>query len=247
MPSTPIIPQWHSATGSPLDRTKEELERTRANFKQLENEYRRTKSDVNHLNRTCMELDNENRKHKDTIQSLVHESNNMRREVQEYKDLANARGKALQEMCISPTNKTASNMFDNLGFTVDPQSVIFNNEHESMSAARAILKMTGAGPVMDVVDTILSLGKEIEKVCNILAENIRHTSYELFQEELDRCYRDSERMVGKRLSKFLREHSEEEELSQPFIKTAINIFIVSFCASEWKHFLDQPTTLHDGE
>jgi hypothetical protein len=107
--------------------------------------------------------------------------------------------------------------------------------------------MTGAGPVMDVVDTILSLDKEIVKVSNLLAENIRHTSYELFQEELDCCYRDSERMVGKRLSKFLREHSEEEELIRHFIKITINIFIVSFCASEWKPYLNESTTLHDGE
>jgi len=114
---------------------------------------------------------------------------------------------------------------------------------ESLLAARAILDGTGASPVMAVIDTILALRKEITKVSNSLVENIRHASYELFQEELDRCYHDSERMIGKCLSKFLREHSETEEPrlpSQSLINIIIQIFIVSFCAFEWKDYLDTP-------
>jgi hypothetical protein len=61
---------------------------------------------------------------------------------------------------------------------------------------------------MAIVDAMLVLDKDIAKVSNFLAKNIRPTSYELFQEELDRCYQESERIVGKRLSEFLREHSE---------------------------------------
>jgi len=55
-------------------------------------------------------------------------------------------------------------------------------------------------------------------------------------------------MIGARLSKFLHEHSEEEGLSQSLIKITIQIFIASFCASEWKPYLDQQQiTLLDGE
>lgn len=95
---------------------------------------------------------------------------------------------------------------------------------------------------------IQTLQKEIVKISNFVAENIKHSSHEVFQEELDRCYQDSERMIGVRLSKFLHEHSDAEELSQALIKVTIQIFIVSFCASEWKPYLDeQQTTRLGGE
>ena len=118
---------------------------------------------------------------------------------------------------------------------------------ESSLATRAIVDGSGAAPVLAVVDTILTLRKEIAKVSNFLAENIQHTSYELFQEELDRCYQDSERMVGLQLSKLLHEHSEAQppRLSKPLITMTIQIFVVSFCVSEWEHYLD--TALDVGE
>ena len=63
---------------------------------------------------------------------------------------------------------------------------------------------------MAVIDVMLVLHEEIANISNFLAENIRHTSYELFQEELpvDRCYQDSEKVIGERLSKLLHDHSE---------------------------------------
>jgi hypothetical protein len=146
----------------------------------------------------------------------------MARELQEYKNLSDIRGKELVSNQMTPTD-----------------------DEESLSAARAILVGTGAAPVMAVIDTMLVLRKEIAKVSDFLVENIRHTSYELFQEELDHCYRDSERIVGERLSKFLLEHCEAEGLSQSLIKITIRIFIASFCASEWEHYL--ATTLDVGE
>jgi len=93
---------------------------------------------------------------------------------------------------------------------------------------------------MAVIDAMLILYNEIVNVSNFLAKNIRHTSYELFQEELDRCYQDSEKIIGERLSKFLHDHSEAEELSQSLIKITIQIFITSFCASGWDRYLDTP-------
>ena len=120
-----------------------------------------------------------------------------------------------------------------------------DEERESLLAARAILVGAGAAPVMAVIDMILALRKEIMKVSNFLADNIRHTSYELFQEELDPCYQDSDKIIGERLTKFLHEHSEAEELNQSLIRITIQLFITSFCASEWKHYLD--TTLDVGE
>ena len=87
---------------------------------------------------------------------------------------------------------------------------------------------------------MLVLHKEIINVSNFLTENIRRTSYELFQEELNRCYQDSEKIIGERLSKSLHDHSETVELSQSLIKITIQIFITSFCAYEWDRYLDTP-------
>lgn len=125
------------------------------------------------------------------------------------------------------------------------QATPTDNEPESLSAARAILDGAGAYPVMAVVDAILVLHKEIVKVSNFLAENIRHISYELFEEELDRCYQESQKIIGERLSKFLREHSEAEDLSQSLIKMSIQMLITSFCASEWSHFVDPTLKIAD--
>jgi len=83
-----------------------------------------------------------------------------------------------------------------------------DEERESMLAARAIVVGTGAAPVMAVIYMILALHKEIVKVSNFLADNIRHTSYELFQDELDYSYQDSDKIIGERLTKFLHEHSD---------------------------------------
>jgi len=129
-----------------------------------------------------------------------------------------------------------------LGFT---PTTATDEERDSLLAARAIVDGSGAAPVMVVIDAVLTLRKEIAKVSNFLAENIRHTSYELFQEEFDRCYQDLEKIIGERLSKFLHERSEKEELSETLIKMTIQLFMVSFCASEWKHYLD--TALDVGE
>ena len=134
-------------------------------------------------------------------------------------------------------DKILFNRYDDSEFIDKPQT---DNEPESLLAARAILDGTGASSVMAVIDAMLVLRKEIANVSNFLAKKIRHSSYELFQEELDRCYQDSERMVGERLSQFLRDHSDEEELSQSLIKTTTQIFITSFCASEWDSYLDTP-------
>ena len=129
---------------------------------------------------------------------------------------------------------------DDLELTNDPQTTSTNNEPESLSAARAILDGTGTTPLMAVIDAMLVLHKEIANISNFLGENIRHTSYELFQEELDRCYQDSEKIIGEQLSKSLYDHSEREEFSQSLIKITIQIFITSFCASEWDRYLDTP-------
>jgi hypothetical protein len=177
-----------------------------------------------------MEVDNENRRSKDTIRSLQHEITNMGRELQEYKNLSEIRGRELLGAQVFLTNLEATN---------NAQETLTSNE-ESLSAARAILDGTGATPVMAVIDAMLVLHKEIANVSNFLAENIRHTSYELFQDELDRCYQDSEKIIGERLSKSLHDHFEGKELSQSLIKITFQIFITSFCASEWDRYLDTP-------
>jgi hypothetical protein len=154
----------------------------------------------------------------------------------------------LSKIYISEPPKIPSGSRDYLEFISNAQTIATDNEHESCSVARTILNGVGASPVMDLVDSMLLLRKEILKVSNFLAENIRHFSYELFQDELDRCSQDAKKMIGDRLSKFLHEHSEAEEFSQALVKITIQIYIASFCASQWKPYLDQePTTLHVGE
>ena len=141
--------------------------------------------------------------------------------------------------------KPPSNRHHDLGPIINALTTATDDEHNSFLAAQAIVGGIGAAPVMAVIDAILALRREITKVSNFLAENIRHTSYELFQEELDRCYQDSEKIIGERLSKSLHERSEAQQLSKPLITMTIQIFIVSFCASEWEHYLD--TALDVGE
>jgi hypothetical protein len=143
---------------------------------------------------------------------------------------------------IVDANTIPSDKRHDLEFTTIPPTAATDDEHESLLAARAIVDGTGAAPVMAFIDAILALHREITKVSNFLAQIIRHTSYELFQEELDRCYQDSEKIIGERLSKLLHECSKAEELqvSQSLIQITTQLFIVSFCASEWKHYLDTP-------
>jgi hypothetical protein len=232
----------------PRDMTKEELQRTKAKLHQLEYGFRRAKENIANMERAYFELDGENRRNKDTIRSLQHEVINMGHELQEYKNLSDVRGRELIANQISLTKAekllSASERRGDLEFTNNPQTTPTNNE-ESLSAARAIVDGTGATPVMAVIDAMLVLHKEIANVSNFLAENIRHTSYELLQEELDRCYQDSEGIIGERLSKSLHDHAEAEELSQSLIKITFQIFITSFCASEWDCYLDAP--LHVGK
>ena len=92
---------------------------------------------------------------------------------------------------------------------------------------------------MGVVDNILVLNGEMEKVSNILAQDLRHSSYQLFQEELDRCHEDSVLMVGKELSNFLVKNSELGDLNQFLIKVTIQIFMVAFCVSQWQPYFNR--------
>jgi hypothetical protein len=145
-----------------------------------------------------------------------------------------------REKLLPPQPTTPSDIHYSIELT-NPQPTSIDNEHVSLLAdsAMTILDGTGAAPVLDVIHTMLELRKEMEKVSNFLAYNIKQFSYELFQEELDRCHQDSERMVGARLSEFLREHSEAEKFSQPLVKITIQLFMVWFCAGEWENYLDQ--------
>lgn len=145
---------------------------------------------------------------------------------------------------IVDRNTIAFDRCHDLGFN-NPPTAATNDEHEFLLAARVIVDAIGAAPVMTVISAILELCKEIAKISNFLVENIRHTSYELFQEELDCCYQDSEKMVGLQLSKVLCEHSEAQQLSKPVITMTIQIFIISFCASEWEHYLDNMMDVHE--
>jgi len=58
--------------------------------------------------------------------------------------------------------------------------------------------------------------------------------------ELDRCHRESELLIGEELSRFLMKVSEMEHLNQFLIKIVIQIFMVSFCESQWKPYFEQP-------
>lgn len=137
---------------------------------------------------------------------------------------------------ITMTNKI---LFDNRsGFTKNRQTIATDNKHELLLATRAILDGIGAAPIIAVINGVLELRKEVDKISNFLVENVRHTSYELFQQELDAFFQDSKRVIGTRLSKFLHKHSEEEELSESLIKITTQICMVSFCASEWERYLD---------
>jgi hypothetical protein len=60
-----------------------------------------------------------------------------------------------------------------------------------------------------------------------------------FQEELDRCHRESELLIGEELSRFLVKVSEMEHLNQFLIRSIIQIFMVSFCESQWKPYFEQ--------
>ncbi|KIM36847.1 hypothetical protein M413DRAFT_31454 [Hebeloma cylindrosporum] len=108
-----------------------------------------------------------------------------------------------------------------------------------LEAARAIIDEAGATPLMAVVDNIQALHGEMEKVSHFLALELRHSSYEIFQEELDQCHRESKLIIGEELSRFLLKVSDTNHLNQFLIKTVIQILMVSFCESQWKPYFDK--------
>ena len=119
-----------------------------------------------------------------------------------------------------------------------PQENNLNNT--LLKASRAVISEAGATPLMDVVDNIQALHGEMEKTSDFLAEELRHSSYKIFQVELDGCHRESELLIGEELSRFLMKVSEMEHLNQFLIKSVIQIFMVSFCESQWKPYFEQP-------
>jgi hypothetical protein len=112
---------------------------------------------------------------------------------------------------IVDSNTIPSDRPHDLGLT---PATATDEERESLLAARAIVDGTGAAPVMAVIDAILTLRKEIAKVSNFLAENIRHTSYELFQEEFGSLLSRLGEDYWRTPLEILHERSEGEELSQ---------------------------------
>ncbi|KIM36810.1 hypothetical protein M413DRAFT_284886 [Hebeloma cylindrosporum] len=114
-----------------------------------------------------------------------------------------------------------------------------SNPSNTLEAARAVINVAGAIPLMDVVDRIQVLHGEMEKISDFLAEELRHSPYEIFQEELDRCHRESELIIGEELSGFLMEASEMQSLNQFLVKSVIQIFVVSFCKSQWKPYFEE--------
>lgn len=116
-----------------------------------------------------------------------------------------------------------------------------------LEAARAVINEAGATPLMDVVDKIQALHEEMEKMSDFLARELRHSSYEIFQEELDQCHRESQLIIGEELSRFLVKVSEIEHLNQFLIKIAVQIFMVSFCESQWKPYFDKHRQLGEHE
>ena len=108
-----------------------------------------------------------------------------------------------------------------------------------LEAARAVISEAGAAPLMNVVDKIQALHGEMEKTSDFLAQELRHSSYEIFQEELDGCRRESELIIGEGLSLFLVEVSEIDHLNQFLIKNVIQIFMVSFCEAQWEPYFNK--------
>jgi len=108
-----------------------------------------------------------------------------------------------------------------------------------LEAARAVINEAGAGPLMDVVDKIHALHGEMEKISKLIAQELLHSPYDIFQVELDRCHRESELIIGEELSRYLVKVSEIDHLNQFLIKNIIQIFMVSFCESQWKPYFDK--------
>jgi len=108
-----------------------------------------------------------------------------------------------------------------------------------LEAARAVVSEAGAGPLMDVVDKIHALHGEMENISKLIAQELLHSPYDIFQVELDRCQRESELVVGEELSRYLVKVSEIDYLNQFLIKNIIQIFMVSFCESQWKPYFDK--------
>ena len=113
------------------------------------------------------------------------------------------------------------------------------NDSQLWEAARAIINEAGATPLMDVVDKIQTLHGEIEKISDFLAHNLQHSPYDFFQEELDWCHQDSVSMVGVELSKFLVKVSEMDHINPLLMRSVVQIFMVSFCVSQWKPYFDK--------
>jgi hypothetical protein len=95
IPLDPATPDHQQRPVQPLDREKEELQRTKARLQQLELEFRRVKRENATLHRNCFELDSENRRSKDTIRSLQCEITLTGREIQLYKELSEIRRREL--------------------------------------------------------------------------------------------------------------------------------------------------------
>jgi len=108
-----------------------------------------------------------------------------------------------------------------------------------LEAARAVISEAGAAPLMNVVDKIQALHGEMGKISDFLAQELRHSSYEIFQEELDQCHRESELIIGEALSRFLMKVSEIDHLNQFLIKNVIQILMVSFCETQWEPYFDK--------
>ena len=100
---------------------------------------------------------------------------------------------------------------------------------------------------MGVVDKIQALHGEMEKISDFLSQELRRSLYEILQEELDQCHRDSQLIIGEELSGFLVKVSEIEHLNQFLIKNVVQIFMFWFCESQWKPYFDKHRQLgeHD--
>jgi hypothetical protein len=60
--------------------------------------------------------------------------------------------------------------------------------------------LEAAAPLINVVDKIQALHGEMEKISDFLAQELRHSFYETFQEELDQCYWEFELIIGEGFS-----------------------------------------------
>ena len=170
----------------PHDKAMEEINRIRAQLRQLEEDYRFARFDKNGNS-------------KNLVKSLQQEFSNLRHWGSQESDSSDV----------------------------------------LLEAARVVIGEAGTTPLMDVVDKIQALHGEMEKISDFLAQELRHSSYEIFRAELDRCHRESQLIIGEELSRFLVKVSEIEHLNQFLIKSVIQIFMVSFCETQWEPYFDK--------